>query len=80
MVREVVSESFLKNAISKRMAKERDIGPGVFWARPTRIEREGDGPNWRHQFNPDEVPAGYEKAWDRIRHEFEDRYDMAEKG
>jgi hypothetical protein len=77
-MREVVSEEFLRNAISDRMAGEPTIGPGVFRARPVRCAPNGDGPNWRLAFNPAEVPRGYTETWERIRHEFEDRYDMAE--
>ena len=77
-MREVVSEDFLRDEISARMASELTIGSGSFWARPVRCERNGDGPNWRLAFNPGEVPRGYTETWERIRHEFEDRYDMAE--
>jgi hypothetical protein len=77
-MREVVSEAVLAEAISDRMASELTTGSGVFWARPLHCERKGDGPNWRLAFDPGKVPPGYTGTWERIRHEFEDRYDMAE--
>lgn len=80
-MREVVSEAFLRNAISDRMADEPSIRPrpgDAFWARPMRCKRNADGPNWRLAFDPGKAPQGYAEAWMRIRHEFEDRYDMAE--
>jgi hypothetical protein len=77
-VREVVSEAVFRDAISDRMADELTIRSGVFWARPVRCERKCDGPNWRLAFDPRKVPPGYIETWQRIRHEFEDRYDMAE--
>jgi len=77
-MREVVPEAFLRDAISDRMANEPTNGSGVFWARPVRCKRRGNGPNWRLAFNPGAVPRGYAETWERIRHEFEDRYDMAE--
>lgn len=57
-MREIVSERFLIDAISQRMDKEPWSQAGVFGARPTRIKRDRNGPNWRHQFNTAEVPAG----------------------
>lgn len=77
-MRESVSETFLREAISARIANEMTIRSGVFWSRPMRCDRNGRGPNWRLTFNPCDVPRGYAEAWERIRHEFEDRYDMAE--
>lgn len=77
-MRKVVSEAFLRDEISARMAGECSIGQGSFWARPVRCKRKGDGPNWRHEFNPGAVPKGYTETWERIRHEFEDLYDMAD--
>jgi hypothetical protein len=50
-----------------------------FWARPIRRKPRGDGPNWRFDFNPGAVPKGYTEAWERIRHEFEDKYDIADE-
>jgi hypothetical protein len=77
-MREVLPEHVLRDAISDRMSNETTIRPGVFWARPVRCNRDGDGPNWRLAFDPGQVPQGYAQTWERIRHEFEDRYDMAE--
>lgn len=77
-MREAVSEKVLRNMISDRLANELAVRPGVFWARPVRCERTGDGPNWRLAFDPDQAPQGYAEAWDRIRHEFEHRYYMAQ--
>lgn len=77
-MREVISEADLRNMISNRMADEPRIRSGMFWARPVRCDRSGGGPNWRLAFNPEEAPQAYAKTWERIRHEFEDRYDMAE--
>jgi hypothetical protein len=77
-MREVVSEAFLRNAISDRMANQLTNGPDVFWARPIRCTHRENGPNWRLAFNPGAVPRGYAETWERIRHEFEDRYDLAE--
>jgi hypothetical protein len=78
-MREVVFEAFLRGAVSDRMANEPTIRQGVFWAKPVRCERNGDGPNWRLAFDPEKVPQGYAETWERIRHEFEDRYDLAEE-
>jgi hypothetical protein len=77
-MREVVPEHILRDAISDRMTNETAIRSGCFWARPVRCKRDGDGPNWRLAFDPGSVLPGYTEAWERIRHEFEDRYDMAE--
>jgi hypothetical protein len=77
-MREVICEADLRNMISDRMANELRIRPGVFWARPVRCERMGKGPNWRLAFNPEQVPQGYAETWERIRHEFECHYDIAE--
>ena len=77
-MRELVPEAVLRSAISERMVDELTIRSGVFWARPVRCERKGDGPNWRLAFDPRKAPRGYVETWERIRHEFEDRYDMAE--
>lgn len=77
-MREVVSEAVLRDAISDRMAREPTIRSGVFWARPVRCKRDGDGPNWRLAFDPGKVPPGYTETWERIRHEFEDHYDVVE--
>jgi hypothetical protein len=77
-MREVVPEHVLRDAISDRMRDELTIRSGVFWARPVRCGRKGDGPNWRLAFDSGKVPPGYTETWERIRHEFEDRYDMAE--
>jgi hypothetical protein len=78
-MRAIVPEAFLRDAISARMAAEPSIGEGIFWARPVRCKRKGDGPNWRHSFNPGAVPAGYTAAWERIRHKFENEYNMADE-
>jgi hypothetical protein len=77
-MREVVSEAVLTDAISDRMASDLAIGLGVFWARPVRCKRDGDGPNWRLAFDARKVPPGYTETWERIRHEFEERYDIVE--
>jgi hypothetical protein len=77
-MREVISEAVLRDAISDRMAVELTIRSGVFWARPVRCERKCDGSNWRLAFEPRKVPPGYTETWERIRHEFEDRHDMAD--
>ncbi len=77
-MREVVSEAFLRDAIWVRMTSELMIQKFDFWSRPVRRKRQGDGPNWRLNFNPGAVPKGYTETWERIRREFEDRYDMAE--
>lgn len=75
-MREVVSEAFLRKAISDRMEQELTGRSGVFWARPVRCERTGDGPNWRFAFDPDQAPQRYAEAWERIRQKFENRYDL----
>jgi hypothetical protein len=77
-MREVVSEAVLRDAISDRIASDPAIGSGVFWARPVRCKRHGDGPNWRLAFDARKVPRRYTETWERIRHEFEERYDIAE--
>jgi len=74
----VVSEAWLRDEISAHMA-EHVFGSGTFWARPVRRKRVGNGPNWRHSFNEGAVPAGYTAAWNRIRHKFEDAYDLADE-
>jgi hypothetical protein len=76
-MREVVSEAVLRDAISDRMASDATIGSCVFWARPVRCKRHGNGPNWRLAFDPGKVPPGYTETWERVRREFEDHYDMA---
>jgi hypothetical protein len=77
-MREVVSEAFLRDAIWARMTAELMIQKFDFWSRPERRKRQGGGTNWRLNFNPGAVPTGYTETWERIRHEFEDRYDMAD--
>jgi hypothetical protein len=72
-MREVVSEAVLRDAISDRMADQLTIRSGVFWARPVRCARKGDGPNWRYAFDPGKVPPGYTETLERIRKEVEDR-------
>ena len=74
-MREVVSEAFLRLAISARLANE-TMGTGTFWATPVRCARRGGGPNWRNSFDPAAVPKGYTEAWERIRREFEARFDL----
>jgi hypothetical protein len=64
--------------MSDRIAREPTIRSGELWVRPVRCKRHGDGPNWRLAFDPGKAPPGYAETWERIRHEFEDRYDMAE--
>jgi hypothetical protein len=76
-MREVVSEAFLRSEISARMSQF-SFGGGTFWSAPVRCKRQGDGPNWRHSFNPGAVPAGYTAGWERIRPELEARYDLAD--
>ena len=76
-MRKVVSEAWLRDEISAHMAGH-VLASGMFWARPVRSESIDGGPNWRHSFNPGAVPAGYAAAWERIRHRFEDAYDMSE--
>jgi hypothetical protein len=74
-MRKVVSEAWLRDEISAHMAGH-VLGSGIFWARPIRCKRVGDRPNWRFSFNPAAVPPGYVAAWERIRHKFEDVYDL----
>lgn len=74
-MRKIVSEAWLRDEISAHMAGQ-VVGSGTFFARPVRTKRVGAGPNWRHSFNEGEVPAGYTAAWERIRHQFEDAYDL----
>jgi hypothetical protein len=76
-MRQIVSEAFLRDEISARMAAN-VMGSGTFWSRPVRCKRSGDGPNWRLNFNPGAVPTGYTAAWERLRPELESRYDMVE--
>ena len=52
--------------------------PQAWGVKPVRCDREGDGPNWRLAFNSKQVPSGYAETWERIRHEFEDKYDLEE--
>jgi hypothetical protein len=75
-VREVVSEAFLRLIISARLANE-TMGAGTYWVAPVRCPRRGGGPNWRNGFNPAAVPKGYIEAWERIRPDFEARFDLA---
>ena len=77
-MRKIVSEARLGAEISAHMGAQ-VLGSGIFWARPVRRKRVGDGPNWRHSFNEGAVPAGYTAAWNRIRHKFEDAYDLADE-
>jgi hypothetical protein len=77
-MRKVVSEAWLRDEISAHMGAQ-VLGSGTFWARPVRRKRVGDGPNWRHSFNEGAVPAGYTAGWERIRHKFEDAYDLADE-
>ncbi len=77
-MREIVSEAFLRDAISARMMSEPSFGSGTFWARPMRCKRRGNGPNWRYSFNEGAVPARYTAMWERVRNELESRYDMAD--
>jgi hypothetical protein len=74
-MRKVVSGAILRDLISEQMSKACS-GAGIFWAAPVRCERAGDGPNWRLSFRG--APIGYAEAWDRIRDEFESRFDLAE--
>jgi hypothetical protein len=75
-MREVVSVAFLKLAISARLANE-TMGTGTFWATPVRCARRGGGPNWLNRFDPTAVPKGYAEAWERIRRDFEARFDLS---
>jgi hypothetical protein len=52
------------------------MGTGTFWATPVRCARRGGGPNWRNSFDPAAVPKGYTEAWERIRRDFEARFDL----
>lgn len=74
-MRKLVSEAWLRDEISARMAGH-VVGSGTFWARPIRCKRVGNGPNWRHAFNEGAVPVGYTAAWERMRHELENAYDL----
>jgi hypothetical protein len=74
-MREVVTETFLKLIISARLA-DVTMGAGTLWAVPVRCPRRAGGPNWRNSFNPETVPKGYTEAWERIRPEFEARFDL----
>jgi hypothetical protein len=75
-MREVVSVAFLKLAISARLANE-TMGTGTFWATPVRCARRAGGPNWLNSFDPTAVPKGYTEAWERIRRDFEARFDLS---
>jgi hypothetical protein len=77
-MRKVVSEAWLRDEISAHMAGH-VMGSGAFWARPVRCKPAAGGPNWRHSFNEGAVPAGYTNAWNSIRHNFEDAYDLADE-
>jgi hypothetical protein len=69
-----ISLAELRDMISARMAKQKPMGAGTFWISPVPCERIGDGPNWRLS---GAGPAGHAEAWERVRSEFEDRYDLA---
>ena len=47
-MREVVSNAFLRLAISARLPNE-TMGPGTFWATPIHCARRTGGPNWRNR-------------------------------
>lgn len=78
-MRKVVSEAFLRDALTARMMAELKLQSMDFWARPIRRKRRDQGPNWRLNFNPGAVPSGYTETWERIRHEYEDKYDLADE-
>jgi len=75
-MRQVVSEAFLRLAISAKLANE-TMGAGTFWVTPVRCARKIGGPNWRNNFDPAAVPKGYAEAWERIRPAFERRFDLS---
>jgi hypothetical protein len=79
-MREVISRADLGLKISARMGSHPRIrctsDRGPFWAQPVRCERNDGGPNWRLTFDPKKVPEGYAEAWERIRPEFEEFYDL----
>jgi hypothetical protein len=74
-MRKVVSESWLRDEINAHM------GGYVYGAgcRVVRSNGTGTGPNWRFSFNPAAVPAGYVANWERIRHKFEDAYNLPDE-
>ena len=75
-MRQVVSEAFLKLAISARLANE-TMGAGTFWVTLVRCARRAGGPNWQNSFDPAAVPKGYAEAWERLRPAFEGRFDLS---
>ena len=77
-MRELVSKVWLRDEISAHM-NAHVLGSRTFWVRPVRCKRVGDGANWRLSFNEGAVPAGYTAAWNRIRAQFEDAYDLADE-
>jgi hypothetical protein len=76
-MREKVSTEWLRKEIDARLGYPLWEGRN-FWTSVERRKKRDDGEvNWRYSYNAGETPPGFDRNWQDVRKEYEERYELA---